>query len=59
MDHHYGQLSRRVMENMDRDGLESLDKYMTLDESMDLKIGFTYFFREWFKKWFRDKKTLS
>jgi hypothetical protein len=34
MGHHYGQLSSIVMDNMDKDGLEALDRYMTVEESM-------------------------
>lgn len=59
MGHHYGQLTSRVMENMDRDGLSCLDVYMKMDESMDSKIGCIDFFREWFRKWFIYKGTLS
>jgi hypothetical protein len=59
IDHYYAKLSRRGMDNMDRYGLASLDEYMTVDESIDSDIRFTYLFREWFKKLFRDKGTLS
>jgi hypothetical protein len=59
MDQHCGQLSSRILESMDIDGLTGLDRHMTVDESMDSEIGFTYFFRESFKEWFRDKGVLS
>jgi hypothetical protein len=52
MGQHCGQLSNKVLEIMDIDGLAGLERYMTVGESKSSgKNGFI----DWLREWFKDK----